>query len=161
MIASQGAKRGNFCGRYPLSEGIYSPSCGCDGCPCPIGAKLISVIHENFGRGIQSTPGSRHPIRSRNRGACCAVHAGEITAIRTAAASAVATDALARKDAGRLALLAMANRLRPTRGDPKIRTLKSIVVGGGRANRAHAFASGSKRTSLYRCRSRGRREASR
>ena len=36
---------------------------------------------------------------------CASLHAGEITAIRTAAASAVATDALARKDAKRLAIL--------------------------------------------------------
>jgi ornithine cyclodeaminase len=72
----------------------------------------------------------------------CAVHAGEITAIRTAAASAVATDVLARPEAAALAILGTgeqaATHLRAIR---HVRRLKSIVVWGRSIERARAFAA--------------------
>jgi ornithine cyclodeaminase len=43
----------------------------------------------------------------------CVAHAGEITAIRTAATSAIATDALARADAQRLAVLGYGGTAEP------------------------------------------------
>ena len=90
----------------PLSEGrLFGVMPGAMGAHAPFGAKLISVFEQNFALGKQShqglvilfDPGSGAPV--------CVVHAGEITAIRTAAASAVATGALARQDARRLAIL--------------------------------------------------------
>src|SRR5512136_864508 len=82
----------------PLSEGrLFGVMPGAMGAHEPFGAKLISVFHGNADQGRQShqgqvvlfDPGTGEPV--------CVVHAGELTAIRTAAASAVATDVLARK----------------------------------------------------------------
>jgi ornithine cyclodeaminase len=71
----------------------------------------------------------------------CAVHAGELTAIRTAAASAVATDALARKDSHCLALLGTGEQAQThARAISKVRALESIVVWGRSPARAQAFA---------------------
>jgi ornithine cyclodeaminase len=102
---------------------------------------LISVFHENFARGIQSHQGLVILFDPETGAPVCAVHAGEITAIRTAAASAVATDALARKDARRLALLGYGEQAEThARAIQKIRTLESIVVWGRSRDRAHTFA---------------------
>src|SRR3984893_9025384 len=90
----------------PLSEGrLLAILPGAMVHPRPFGPKLISVFHENFSRGIQSHQGLVILFDPETGAPVCAVHGGEVTAIRTAAASAVATDALARKDARRLALL--------------------------------------------------------
>src|SRR5437660_2322978 len=90
----------------PLSEGrLFGIMPGAMGAHAPFGAKLISVFHENFTRGIQSHQGLVILFDPETGPPACAVHAGEITAIRTAAASAVATDALARKDAWRVGRL--------------------------------------------------------
>ena len=69
------------------------------------------------------------------------VDAGEVTAVRTAAASAVATDALARKDSRRLAILGYGLQAEThALAISKVRDLASIVVWGRSPERAHAFA---------------------
>src|ERR1700684_143910 len=89
-----------------LSEGrMFGVMPGAMGASAPFGAKLISVFQENFAKGEQSHQGLVILFDPETGAPVCVVDAGEITAIRTAAASAVATDALARKDARRLALL--------------------------------------------------------
>jgi ornithine cyclodeaminase len=71
----------------------------------------------------------------------CAAHAGEITAIRTAAASAVATDALARKDASRLVILGTGEQATThARAINKVRKLESISIWGRSPERAGALA---------------------
>jgi ornithine cyclodeaminase len=68
------------------------------------------------------------------------VHAGEITAIRTAAASAVATDALARADACRLAILGYGEQAAThARALLKVRRIRAVRVWGRSPDRAHAF----------------------
>jgi ornithine cyclodeaminase len=126
----------------PLSEGrLFGIMPGAMGAHAPFGAKLISVFHENFARGIQSHQGLVILFDPETGAPVCAVHAGEITAIRTAAASAVATDALARKDARRLALLGYGEQAAThARAIQKIRSLESIVVWGRSRDRAHSFA---------------------
>jgi ornithine cyclodeaminase len=105
------------------------------------GAKLISVFHENFAKGIQSHQGLVILFDPESGAPVCVVHAGEITAIRTAAASAVATDALARKDARRLALLGYGEQAAThARAIGKVRDIESIVVWGRSHDRARAFA---------------------
>jgi ornithine cyclodeaminase/alanine dehydrogenase-like protein (mu-crystallin family) len=69
------------------------------------GAKLISVFPENFAKGIQSHQGLVVIFDGESGAPTAALHAGEITRIRTAAASAAATDALALPDAANLAIL--------------------------------------------------------
>ena len=114
---------------------------GAMGAHAAFGAKLISVFHENFNRGIQSHQGLVILFDPESGAPVCAVHAGELTAIRTAAASAVATDALARKNARRLALLGYGEQAAThARAIGKVRNLESIVVWGRSAERARAFA---------------------
>ncbi len=126
----------------PLSEGrLFGVMPGALGANAPFGAKLISVFHDNFAKGIQSHQGLVILFDPETGAPVCVVHAGEITAIRTAAASAVATDALAGKDARRLAILGYGEQAGThARAIGKVRTLESIVVWGRRRERAQAFA---------------------
>jgi ornithine cyclodeaminase/alanine dehydrogenase-like protein (mu-crystallin family) len=146
MIAfSQGTTKQLLRSIIPLSEGrlfgIMPGAMGAIGKNATFGAKLISVFHDNFAKGIQShqglvilfDPGTGAPV--------CVVDAGEITAIRTAAASAMATDVLARKDARRMAILGYGEQAAThARAIGKVRDLESIVVWGRSRERAHAFA---------------------
>ena len=80
----------------------------------PFGAKLISVFHDNFAKGIQSHRGLVLLFDPESGAPVCAVHAGEITAIRTSAASAVATHPLARPDSTHPRFWATASKRPPT-----------------------------------------------
>jgi ornithine cyclodeaminase/alanine dehydrogenase-like protein (mu-crystallin family) len=126
----------------PLSEGrLFGVMPGAMGAHAPFGAKLISVFHENFARGIQSHQGLVILFDPETGAPVSVIHAGEITAIRTAAASAVATQALARKDARRLALLGYGEQaVTHARAIGKVCDLESIVVWGRSLERAQAFA---------------------
>ena len=126
----------------PLSEGrLFGMMPGAMGAHGPFGAKLISLFHENFHRGMQSHQGLVILFDAENGAPVCAVHAGEITAIRTAAASAVATDALARKDARHLALLGYGEQAQThARAMAKVRKIESVAVWGRSPERARAFA---------------------
>jgi ornithine cyclodeaminase len=126
----------------PLSNrrmfGIMPGAMGADGV---FGAKLISVFPENFAKGMQSHQGVIVLFDAESGAAVCVVHAGEVTAIRTAAASAVATDALARPEASRLCLLGYGEQAAThARAIGKVRKLESIVVWGRSPARARDFA---------------------
>jgi ornithine cyclodeaminase/alanine dehydrogenase-like protein (mu-crystallin family) len=139
MIAfSRGETRQLLRSIIPLSEGrLFGVMPGAMGAGGPFGAKLISVFQDNFAKGIQSHQGLVILFDPDTGAPVCVVDAGEITAIRTAAASAVATDVLARKDARRLAIQAATH----ARAIGKVRDLESIVVWGRSPDRARAFAS--------------------
>ena len=126
----------------PLSEGrFFGIMPGALGAHAPFGAKLISVFHQNFARGTQSHQGLVVLFEPENGAPVCVLDAGEITAIRTAAASAVATDVLAREDARRLTILGYGEQAEShARAIRKIRDLKSIVVWGRSPERSRAFA---------------------
>jgi ornithine cyclodeaminase len=126
----------------PLSEGrMFGIMPGAMGAHSVFGAKLISVFHDNFGKGMQSHQGVVVLFDPKTGAPLCVVHAGEITAIRTAAASAVATAALARKNAHRLALLGYGEQAAThARAIAKVRDLSSIVVWGRSLDRVRAFA---------------------
>jgi ornithine cyclodeaminase/alanine dehydrogenase-like protein (mu-crystallin family) len=126
----------------PLSEGrLLGIMPGALGSHAIFGAKLISVFHENFTRGVPSHQGLIVLFDPESGAPVCVVDAGEVTAIRTAAASAVATDALARKDASRLALLGYGEQASThARAIGMVRSLDSIVVWGRSFRRAQAFA---------------------
>jgi len=126
----------------PLSEGrLFGVMPGAMGAQGPFGAKLISVFQGNFEQGIQSHQGLVILFEPENGAPVCAVHAGEITAIRTAAASAVATDALARENARSLALLGYGEQARThARAISKVRKIESMVVWGRSPERAGKFA---------------------
>jgi ornithine cyclodeaminase/alanine dehydrogenase-like protein (mu-crystallin family) len=104
------------------------------------GSKVISVFRDGSaqrpshqGLVVLFDPASGAPV--------CVVHAGELTTIRTAAASAVATDALARADARRLAILGCGEQAAAhARAIPKVRDVESVAVWGRTFERAAAFA---------------------
>ncbi len=143
MIAfSKGETKQLLRGIITLSEGrLFGVMPGAMGAHAPFGAKLISVFHDNFAQGIQSHQGLVILFDPASGAPVCVVDAGEITAIRTAAASAVATDALACKSARRLAILGYGEQAAThARAIGKVRKIESIVVWGRSVDRARAFA---------------------
>ena len=144
MIAfSRGQTRQLLRSMIPLADGrLFGVMPGAMGLSrATFGAKLISVFPENFALEIQSHQGLVILFDPENGAPVCVVHAGEITAIRTAAASAVATDALARKDACRLAILGYGEQAAThARAISKVRGLASITIWGRSPERARAFA---------------------
>ena len=126
-----------------LSEGrLFGLMPGAMGADAPFGAKLISVFKENFAKGVQSHQGVIVLFDPDSGAPVCVLHAGEVTAIRTAAASAVATDALARKDAKRLAILGYGEQAAThARAIAKVRDIEHITVWGRSPERAEAFAT--------------------
>ncbi|HXA40978.1 MAG TPA: ornithine cyclodeaminase family protein [Phenylobacterium sp.] len=143
MIAlSRGETRQLLRSIIPLGGGrMFGIMPGALGERAMFGAKLISVFPENFAKGAQSHQGVVVLFDSESGAPICVVHAGEVTAIRTAAASAVATDALARADAMRLAILGYGEQaLTHARAISKVRPLSAVTVWGRSADRARAFA---------------------
>jgi ornithine cyclodeaminase len=105
------------------------------------GAKLISVYPENFARGLQSHQGFVLLFDPDTGAPVCLAHAGEVTAIRTAAASAVATDVLALPQASRLLVLGYGEQAAThIRAISKVRKLTSVEVWGRSAERSESFA---------------------
>lgn len=104
------------------------------------GAKLISVLPRNFDRGRPSHQGVL-ALFDRESGAPVAViQAGEVTGIRTAAASAAATDALARPDAGILTLLGYGEQAeRHAEAIAQVRPVAEVRVWGRSPERSKAF----------------------
>ena len=127
----------------PLAEGrMFGLMPGALGEDAPFGAKVISVYPENFTKGRQSHQGLIVLFDPATGAPACVVHAGEVTAIRTAAASAAATDALARPEARRLALLGYGEQAAThARAISKVRPLEQIAVWGRSPERAQAFAA--------------------
>ena len=78
--------------------GVMAPELG-------FGAKIISVFPRNSRMDRQSHQGVVVLFDANSGEPACVLHAGEITRIRTASASAVATDILANAGASRLAVL--------------------------------------------------------
>ena len=104
------------------------------------GAKLVSVFNDGHGR--KAHEGLVVLFEGEGGAPICLADAGEITAIRTAAASAVATDALARKDASVLAVLGIGKQAEAhIQAIGKVRDLKEIRVWGRDPARTAAFAA--------------------
>jgi ornithine cyclodeaminase len=144
MIAlSRGETRQLLRSIIPLGDGrMFGIMPGALGERTMFGAKLISVFPENFAKGVQSHQGVVVLFDGESGAPICVVHAGEVTAIRTAAASAVATDALARPDASRLAILGYGEQgLTHARAISRVRPLRAVAVWGRSAQRAGEFAA--------------------
>lgn len=127
----------------PLEPGkLFGVMPGLLTAPGAFGVKVISVF------GDPSRPG-----RSAHRGVViafdretghvkCMADAGEITRIRTAAASAVATDALARRDACRLAIFGCGEQAEThLRAISRVRELEVVLVWGRTPEAASKFAA--------------------
>ncbi|MCH4887051.1 ornithine cyclodeaminase family protein [Acidaminobacter sp. JC074] len=103
--------------------------------PCHIGAKnifgakLISVFPENGKKGLKSHQGSIVLFDGSTGEMLSIVDADAITAVRTAAVSAVATDLLARKDSSILSILGAGLQGRQhAKAICKIRNIKRIQI---------------------------------
>jgi ornithine cyclodeaminase len=106
------------------------------------GAKLVSVFPGNTEKGLQSHQGGILMFDPESGMPTALVHAGEVTAIRTAAASAAATDVLARADASRLAIIGYGEQAAShIRAMAHIRPLSTVTIAGRSAARAEAFAA--------------------
>src|ERR1700733_15780307 len=105
MIAfSKGATKQTLRSVIPLSDGrLFGVMPGALGTHAMFGAKLISVFHENFARGVPSHQGLIVLFDPETGAPVCLIDAGEVTARPPAAASGEGSDALASKDARRLA----------------------------------------------------------
>jgi ornithine cyclodeaminase/alanine dehydrogenase-like protein (mu-crystallin family) len=105
------------------------------------GAKLVSVFPSDGSAGHRSHQGVVVLFDGVTGAPVCVVDAAEITAIRTACASAVATDALARPDAKVLAILGTGEQAQHhALAIAKVRPLDAIRIWGRSAERAVALA---------------------
>jgi ornithine cyclodeaminase len=127
----------------PLADdNLFGVMPGALGVDAPFGAKLISVYPGNFAKGGPSHQGLIVLFDPRSGAPVCAVDAGEVTAIRTAAATAMATDVLARAGAARLTLLGYGEQAsQHLAAIRQVRDIASVVVWGRHAERASAFAA--------------------
>lgn len=104
------------------------------------GAKVVSVFPAAAARG-RSHQGVILLFDRASGAPVCVVDAGEVTAIRTACASAAATDALARPDATRLAILGTGEQAwHHALAIPQVRAISGITLWGRSADKAQALA---------------------
>ena len=109
--------------------------------PHGFGAKVLSVFADPARPGRSAHRGVVVLFDHESGRLACIADAGEVTEIRTAAASAVATDALARQDARTLAIFGCgAQAASHVRALVRVRQLERILVWGRSAERAAAFA---------------------
>jgi ornithine cyclodeaminase/alanine dehydrogenase-like protein (mu-crystallin family) len=112
-VAGALAALANGEGRQPLRRGMFTPDGsgilalmpGFINSPAALGVKVIAVFDHEPGSKLESHQGGVMLFDADNGRPLALLEAGSITEIRTAAASAVATDLLARSDAGDLAIL--------------------------------------------------------
>jgi ornithine cyclodeaminase/alanine dehydrogenase-like protein (mu-crystallin family) len=109
--------------------------------PRGLGAKILTVYPDNTKRGLASHVGLVVLFDTETGMPLAVMDAAEITAIRTAAASAVATRALARKDASSLAILGTGEQAAThLEAIARIRSLRTIRVWGRSADKAQRLA---------------------
>lgn len=132
----------------PLRDKMALPAAGLLGWmpgymadPEVFGAKLVGVFPGNFELGMHSHHGVVVLFEADHGRPFAVVDASEVTAIRTAAASALATRLLAREDASALAILGYgAQGRRHLESMLCVRPFRDIRVWGRKAAKAQAFA---------------------
>jgi ornithine cyclodeaminase len=111
------------------------------GTPATLGVKVISVFPENLRRGKESHQGAVLSIDPTTGEILALLEGGAVTAIRTAAVSAVATDLLARADADDLAILGTGVQAKThLQAMCIVRQIRRIRVWGRSHGRARQFA---------------------
>lgn len=114
--------------------------------PHGFGAKLLSVFADPSQPGRSAHRGVVVLFDRDSGEVSCIADAGEVTEIRTAAASAVATDVLARPDARTLAIFGCGVQAAShVRALVRVRKLERILVWGRSAERAAGFAEQMRR----------------
>ena len=127
--------------RLPQRGGILGIMPGYLGDPQSFGLKVVSVMPGNHGTVHDSHQGVVMLFGLVHGEPLAILDASAITAIRTAAASAAATDALARKDAGDLALLGSGTQARThLEAMRTVRSLRRVRVWSRTRANAEQFA---------------------
>jgi ornithine cyclodeaminase len=105
------------------------------------GAKLVSIFPGNVAAGGLSHQGAVLLFDPETGAPAAVIDAGTLTAIRTASASAAATDALARPDATRLAVLGTGEQARRhVEAIRLVRPIESVTIWGRDPAKAAALA---------------------
>ena len=108
----------------------------------PFGSKLVSVLPHRKESGPPSHQGAVVIFDPHSGAPLCQLEAGELTAIRTASTSAMATDILARKDAAVLTVLGTGEQAsHHACAMTKVRRLEEIRIWGRSNARAEALAA--------------------
>jgi ornithine cyclodeaminase len=114
--------------------------------PHGFGAKVLSVFADPAQPGRSAHRGVVVLFDRESGQVSCIADAGEVTEIRTAAASAVATDVLARRDAKTLAIFGCgAQAASHIHALTRVRQLEEILVWGRSPERAVRFAERMRR----------------
>lgn len=126
----------------PLDEGrMFGIMGGTLGPGGPFGSKLVSVTPHRAEGGPPSHQGAVVIFDPVSGAPLCQLEAGMITAIRTASASAMATDVLARKDARILTILGTGEQAwHHACALPEVRPFDEIRIWGRSLERAEALA---------------------
>ena len=108
--------------------------------PACFGIKLISLFPGNPAQGLSSHRGAYVLFEAETGGAVAMMDASLLTAVRTAAASAVATRALAREDSKRLAIVGYGEQAEHhLEAMCAVRPISRVHVAGRSADKALAF----------------------
>jgi ornithine cyclodeaminase/alanine dehydrogenase-like protein (mu-crystallin family) len=127
--------------KLPGGRNFFGVMPGYLSAPQGLGTKIITIFPDNAKLGLSSHVGLVLLFDSEIGFPLAVMDAGEVTAIRTAAASAVATRALARHDAAHLAIIGTGEQaVTHLEAISQVRTLKSVRVWGRTPSKAAAFA---------------------
>jgi ornithine cyclodeaminase len=144
MIALSGGATQQFLRQIMIrrgQRGMYGLMGGELGEGRGFGSKLLSVPLGTLPEGVRSHEGVIVLFDGERATPVCVMPAADVTVIRTAAASAVATDALARADSTRLAVLGTGEQAEAhVLAIRKVRPIKSVAIWGRTAPRAQALA---------------------
>lgn len=125
----------------PGRKGLMSMMPGAIGDPERFGIKIVSVFPGNFGTSFGSHQGLVVLFEPEHGSPLAVLDGREITAIRTGAASAVATDALARKYVETLGIYGYGEQAHThLTALPLVRRFRKVLLWGRDPVRARAFA---------------------
>jgi ornithine cyclodeaminase len=126
----------------PNGNGRLGMMYGYLGAPESFGIKLVSLFPKNASTGLSSHLGLVVLYEADNGRPVAIMDGAVITAIRTAAASAVATEHLSRSDAHTLAILGNGEQAEThLRAIPEVREITKIRIWGRNKARADEFAA--------------------
>lgn len=126
----------------PASPNLFAVMPGYLGDPPGLGVKILALYPDNPARGLSSHIGLVACFDPQTGLPLAVMDASEITALRTAAASAVATRALARPDASVLAILGTGEQAAThLEALSHVRALRAVRVWGRTREKAQAFAA--------------------
>jgi ornithine cyclodeaminase len=126
----------------PGGKGLLGMMPGAIAEPARLGIKVVSVFPGNFGTALASHQGAMLLFDPENGTPLAMLDAGAVTAIRTGAASGVATDVLANPDAHSLGVYGYGEQAEShIEAVRRVRPVRTVRVWGRDPARAEAFAA--------------------